>query len=261
MKAGTSNRVAIVTGSTKGIGRAIAFALASQGTAIVVTGREQAHAEEIAAEIANAGGQAIGLGFNMEILTQLDALIEKTIAHFGRLDILVNNAISHTCLLPPEDFDDEAISRAISANLTHNYLLCCKAFPHLKLHKGNIVNIGSIVTRRHLLGLPLYNLVKGGILNMTKILASEWADAGVRVNAINPGFVRTQAFNEMGMPPEVVEASYRLYGEYQPLCGVGSPADIAHAVNYLSSIEARFITGSTIDIDGGYSVKGMELYS
>ena len=261
MQAATESRVSIVTGSTKGIGREIAKTLAERGDTVVITGRQEKEAKAVAGDIVADGGQALGVSFDLERPGDLDALIEKTLQQFGRLDTLVNNAISKNCLLSPEDSSDEAVTQAISTNLTHQYLLCCKAFPHLTQGRGCVVNIGSIVTQRHLLSLPLYHLIKGGLINMTHILASEWAGAGVRINTVNPGFIRTNAFSEMGMPPEIVEASYQLYAEYQPLRGVGLPEDVAQTVKFLSSTNASFITGTTLNVDGGYSVRGAELYS
>jgi 3-oxoacyl-[acyl-carrier protein] reductase len=261
MQAATESRVSIVTGSTKGIGREIAETLAKRGDAVVVTGRQEKTAKAVAREITSAGGQALGLSFDLEKNGDLDALIKQTVQHFGRLDTLVNNAISKNCLLSPADSSDELVTQAISTNLTNHYLLCCKAFPHLKQHRGCIVNIGSIVTQRHLLSLSLYHLIKAGLINMTHVLASEWASEEVRINTVNPGFIRTESFSDMGIPPEVVDASYQHYATYQPLRGVGMPADVAHSVKYLSSPEASFITGTTLNVDGGYSVKGVELYS
>jgi len=261
MNSPTSTPVALITGSTKGIGRAIAFALAAKGHRVVITSRQQSHAEEVAATLNSAGQNALGLGFDLEDVSQLDTLIRAAIAHYGRLDILVNNAISQRCLFPSSDYGDEQVSTTITGNLTHTYLLCQKAFPHLKAQRGNILNIGSAVTRRHLLGLPLYSLVKRGLLATTQILAAEWASAGVRVNAINPGFVRTQAFSDMGMDAESVAASYDFYDQYQPLGGTGDVKDIAQAASFLTSEDAGFITGAIIDADGGYSNQGLALYS
>lgn len=260
MNSPTSTPVALITGSTKGIGRAIAFALAAKGNSVVITSRQQSHAEDVAATLKAAGHSALGLGFDLQDSSQLETLIQATIDHFGRLDTLVNNAISQTCLFPSGDYDDSQVITTITTNLTHTYLLCQKAFPLLKVQRGNILNIGSAVTRRHLLGLPLYSLVKRGLLATTQVLAAEWATAGVRVNAINPGFVRTQAFSDMGMDAESVAASYDFYDQYQPLSGTGNVEDIAHAASFLTSEEAGFITGAIVDIDGGYSNKGLALY-
>lgn len=260
MSAKIDKRVAIVTGSSKGIGRAIAESLASRGDAVVITSRTQSHAEEVASDFVNRGHTAIGLGYDLENKNDIDILIQSALDRYGRIDTLVNNAISHNCLVPINGGEDSSILDAINVNLGHTYLLCCRCYSHLADNRGSIVNIGSIVSRRHLIGLPLYGWIKGSLISMTKVLASEWSSLGVRVNAVNPGFVRTSAFADMGMPPDLIDRSYELYAQMQPLAGVGVPEDISHAVDYLTSAEARFTTGAVLDVDGGYSVKGAELY-
>ena len=238
-----TQRVALVTGSSKGIGKGIALALAKQGLAVVVTSRSIQDAHKLADEIKHNGGCALGLEFDIEQHEQLDSIINQTIECFGRLDVLVNNAVNQSCLLPSMDFSDQDTIKTITTNLSHNYLLSQKAYPHLKQHQGCIVNIASVVANQHLLGLPLYGLIKGAIVQMTKVLAAEWASSKVRVNAINPGFIRTQAFVDLGFEPEVIDRAYGFYDAYQPLSGVGKPDDVANAVLFLSSEASTFMTG------------------
>jgi len=256
----TTQQVAIITGSSKGIGNAIARALANQNIAVVVTSRNKVHAEETAAEISREGAIALGVEFDIENKSHLDRLIETTLEHFGRLDILVNNAVSQSCLLPSSDFEDHQVITTITTNLSHTYLLCQKAYPFLKQSQGNILNIASVVANRHLLGLPLYGLIKGAILQMTTVLAAEWAKDQVRVNAINPGFVRTQAFVDLGFEQSEINRAYEFYKDYQPLSGVGCTEDIANAALYLTSAASKTVTGTLLDVDGAYSVKALDLY-
>lgn len=253
-------RVAIITGATKGIGKGIAIEFSKQGIAVVITSRDILRAQELVEEIVSEGGDAFAIAFNIENASHLDALIEQTVAHYGRLDILVNNAISQRCLLPSVDFVDQDIIQLLTYNITHNYLLCRKAYPHLRANAGCILNIGSVVAEKHMLGLQLYSLVKGAINQMTQVLASEWAQDNVRVNALNPGFVRTEAFHDLGVDAETIEQAYRFYGDYQPLSGVGIPKDVANAALFLTGTGASSITGALLNVDGGFKSRALNLY-
>ncbi len=261
----TDTPVAIITGSTKGIGRAIAIALAQKGINVVITSRRLVHARETAAEIASIcghnGGKVIGLQFSLENLPDLDRLINETVEYFGRLDVLVNNAVTQSCLLHTSDASDKEVILTITANLSHTYLLCQKSKPYLKQQAGCILNIASVVANHHLSGLPLYGLIKGAVIHMTKVLASEWAVENIRVNTISPGFVKTRAFESLGMDPELIEKSYRYYADYQPLSGIVNSTSIGEAAAFLTSQEAKSITGTVIEVDGGYSIKGLKLYN
>ncbi|NOY62177.1 MAG: SDR family oxidoreductase [Gammaproteobacteria bacterium] len=256
----SKGKVAIITGGTKGIGEGIAQKLADDGVTVVVTSRNAAHAQQTAYEINARGGQALGLPFNVEQADDLKALIEGTVADFGRLDILVNNSLSQSALVPLETLSDEQVSFAFTSNISHTFLLTRYAYPHLKKSKGCVVNIGSAVVNNYLLGLQLYAVIKGAVVQMTKVFAAEWAADGVRVNAINPGIIRTSAFSDMGMPEDVIEQNYEFYKRYHPLGRVGDPAEIGAMVAYLVSADAAFITGSIIEVDGGCSVQGQPMY-
>ena len=253
--------VALVTGSSKGIGKAIAQELVSKGMRVVVTSRDLQFAQDVAKKIDSTGDSAIGLAFDICDVMSLREVVSQTIEHFGRLDVLVNNAVSQDCLIPSAEFDQVKIMTTITENISHSYLLCLEAYPYLKRSKGNILNIGSVVTNRYLLGLPLYGLIKGSMIELTKVLAAEWAKDDIRVNAINPGFTRTCAFSDLGMDEDTVNACYDFYAQYQPLSGVGDPASIANAAVFLTATSASFVTGSVLDVDGGYSIKGYELAS
>ncbi len=251
--------VALVTGSSKGIGKAIAQEMVLKGIRVVVTSRDLQLAQDVAKNMDLTGNSAIGMAFDICDVMSLGKVISQTIEHFGRLDILVNNAVSQDCLIPSAEFEPSKIMKTITENISHSYLLCLEAYPHLKRSKGSVLNIGSVVTNRYLLGLPLYGLIKGSMIELTKILAAEWAKDNIRVNAINPGFTRTSVFSDLGMDENVVNACYNFYAKYQPLSGVGDPTSIASAAVFLTSSSASAVTGSVLDVDGGYSIKGYEL--
>ncbi len=253
-------KTVIVTGSSKGIGLGIAAELARQGMAVVVTSRKQADADEAAAKIIEAGGVCAAIQFDLEKADDIQPLIQGCLEIFGRLDVLVNNALSQKSVLPLPACDYSMIEAAFTANITNTLALTQAAHPHLKQTGGVVINIGSIIINRHLLGLPLYAIIKGAIAQMTKALAAEWAADSVRVNCINPGFIRTSAFSDLGMTAEQIEQAYDFYKRYIPQHRIGSPEAVAKLVAYLVSEEANLITGASFDIDGGYSVQGVPLF-
>jgi NAD(P)-dependent dehydrogenase (short-subunit alcohol dehydrogenase family) len=254
------DQVAIVTGSTAGIGRNIAEQLAARGAAVVITGRQEARARQVASEIEAQGGRAAGFAFDLEDDESLERLIQRTVETFGRLDILVNNARSVTSVLPLEALSTQQMRAAFSANIDNVFLLTLAAYPHLKASRGQVINIGSVVVNRHLLGLPIYAIAKGALLQMTKVLAAEWARDGIRVNAVNPGFIRTELFAELGLSQEEADRSFAFFQGYQAMEETsGQPGDIGGLVAWLASDAARLLTGSIIEADAGYSVRGLAM--
>lgn len=254
-------KTALITGGGKGIGRGIADALAAQGYAVVVTSRDEQYARRVAGEIEAQGGKALGLPFSLENEADLESLIQGTIEAFGRLDVLVNNALTSYAATPPALLTRQQIHSAFTANINHVFLLSNLAYPHLRQSRGNIINIASVIVHRHLLGLPIYAIAKGALIQMTKVLAAEWASDGIRVNAINPGFTRTEMLANLDKPQEFIEKSYDFFKNYHALEEIGQPADIASIAAYLASDAAHLITGAVIDVDGGYSIRGLPLYS
>jgi NAD(P)-dependent dehydrogenase (short-subunit alcohol dehydrogenase family) len=253
-------RIAIITGASKGIGRGIAQQLASRNVAVVVTSRKKEQAESTAAEIQKTGGEALGLAFNLEDQDSLSNLIDSTVKHYGRLDILVNNAISTSCVPSIDTLSPQQISFAVNANLTNTLLLTQYVRPHLSKTRGNVLNIGSIVTNRHILGMPLYTIIKGAIVQMTKALAAEWAQDSVRVNCINPGFIRSSSLEELNLPPEVMTAIEQRCEQFHPLGKrIGEPVDVGNLAAYITSDAARLMTGSVINLDAGLSVQGFSI--
>lgn len=252
-------KVAIITGSTGGIGRSIAEHLSSLGAHVVVTSRDLEKAAGVAAELTDSGRRATPGCFLLEEQSTGKELIETVLAVHQRIDILVNNAISHPSLppLPLQDLEYEQLEGGISANLTNVIALTARAYPHLKRSKGSVLNIGSAVVNRNMAGIPLYTIVKGALTQLTKTLASEWAKDGIRVNQINPGFVKTDAFKNIGIPEEQVPAFIEYYRQFHPLGRVGEPQDIGTLATFMVSDDASWLTGAIVDMDGGYSAQGI----
>jgi len=252
------NKVAIVTGSSSGIGKGIAEGLALAGTLVVVTSRSLATAEQVAQELTSRGGRAIALQFLLEDADSGERLVRGTLDRCGRLDILVNNAISHRTLPggPVQALSYEQLVAGITANLTNVLHLTALAYPHLRATNGTVLNIGSSVVNRHMQGILLYAVVKSGLTQLTRALAAEWACDGIRVNQINPGVVRTNAAKDIGIPEEYVPTLMHHYRQFHPLGRIGEVVDVAALAACILSPAAEWMTGSVIDIDGGYSVQG-----
>jgi len=258
----SQRKTAIVTGSTKGIGNGIANKLAAKGFNVVITSRKEEQASKVAEEINAKGavGKAIGAYFDLEKPESAQTLLEQSLNKFGRLDVLVNNALSNTCVFPLHELSDEQVSFALTSNITNILLLSRLAYSELVKTQGNIINISSVVVNRQIIGMPLYTIAKGALEQMTKVLASEWAKDHIRVNAINPGFVRSSALADFGVPEDVIEKSYEYHKQHHPLGRVGVPEDIGKLAAFVASDDAEFMTGSIINCDAGYSIQGVQLY-
>ncbi len=255
-------KVAVVTGSTAGIGRSIALYFASAGAHVAVTGRNKDTAEKLAHEIQNQGGAATPFRFDLSDPSGGEALLDKVIKSCGRLDILVNNAIcGGSDYLPRihlQDMNYDQIQKGITANITNTLVLIGKAYPYLKQAKGNMLNIGSVVVNRKMLGIPLlYTIIKGAVTQVTLLLAAEWAGDGIRVNQINPGCVQSDAFKKPGISEDHRKSVYDHYQKFHPLGRVGIPDDIGALAAFMVSDEAAWMTGSVVDMDGGYTIQGV----
>ncbi len=244
-----SEKVALVTGGSRGIGRAVCVALARAGAKVVVnySGNEGAAGETLRL-VRVAGGEGEILRFDVADPEAADQAISDVAKRFGRLDVLVNNAgiaLDQILLrIKPEELD-----RTMAVNVGGT-LWCCKAAMRVMMRKrqGRIVNLTSVVGETGNPGQAVYSASKAGIIGLTKTLAREYASRGVTVNAVAPGFIETDM--TAGLPANVKEAAIA----QTPLGRMGSPEDIAAAVLYLASDEAGFVTGQVIRVNGGMHV-------
>ncbi|MBI4794047.1 MAG: SDR family oxidoreductase [Deltaproteobacteria bacterium] len=251
-----SDKTAIVTGSSAGIGKAIAGALAQLGAHVIVTSRSGERAQAVAEELIMKGGQATPCIFDIDDATGITPFIEKAAQISGRIDILVNNALSRASIAPPLfTMNYAALQAGVTANLTNVLAITIAAYPYLKEARGIVLNIGSAVVNRHTIGVPLYTILKGALNQTTKVLASEWAGDGIRVNQINPGFVRTDSMTTR-QSAATVKMMTEMFTKLHPLGRVGEVEDVASLAAFLVSKQAEWITGASIDIDGGFSVQG-----
>ena len=239
-------KVALVTGASRGIGRAIALALAAQGADVAVNyAGSEAAAKEVAAEIEAMGRKAFVIQADIASTEASTSMVDAVVKEFGRIDVLVNNAgITRDGLLmrmKEEDWD-----AVITTNLKGVFNCTKAAIKYMmKQRSGNIVNISSIVGVMGNAGQANYCAAKAGVIGFTKATAKEVAARGIRVNAIAPGFIKTDMTSVL--PEKVVEAM--LAGI--PLNRLGETEDIAKAVLFLASSDANYITGQTLHVDGG----------
>lgn len=238
-------RVAIVTGASRGIGRAVALALATEGAKVVVNyARSSTAAEEVVKAITEAGGDAIALQADVSKAEEVDNLIAQTLDKFGRIDILVNNAgiTRDTLLLRMKPEDWQAV---IDLNLT-GVFLCTRAVSKtmIKQRSGRIINIASVAGQMGNPGQANYSAAKAGAIGFTKTVAKELASRGVTVNAVAPGFIETDMTSKLPNPEEILKLI--------PLGRYGKPEEIAGMVRFLAADPAAaYITGQVFNVDGG----------
>lgn len=241
-----SGRVALITGSTRGIGRAIAETLAAAGAQIAITGRNEAQATQVAAEIAEAYKVAArGYGVEISDAVQAAALIDSVEQDFGHLDILVNNAglTRDNLLLRMKDSDWDDV---INANLRGAFVTCRAATRGMmKRRWGRIINVASVVGIIGNKGQANYAASKAGLIGMTKSIAKELASRNILANVVAPGFIETDM--TAAMTPEAQQAM----SAGIPLARLGTPGDIAGIVAVLASDLSQYVTGQVIVVDGG----------
>ena len=242
-------KVAVVTGSSRGIGRAVAEGLAGAGAAVTVNGRDPQTTRVVAEGIAASGARSLAISGDVGNSADVHRLIAETVSAFGRLDILVNNAGISPYYKPAETMTEAEWDDIINVNLK-SVFLCCQAAARVMIPQksGRIINMSSIASKVALPRMVAYTSAKGAINQLTRVLAVEWASHGILVNAIAPGYIETDLTKGLRENPNRMEAMLRQI----PLGRLGKPADIVGAAVYLASDAASYVTGHILDIDGGW---------
>jgi 3-oxoacyl-[acyl-carrier protein] reductase len=246
-----TGKVAVVTGASKGIGASIALHLAHEGAAVVVNyASSRQGADRIVSEIAGNGGKALAVGADLSKEPDVRRLFAETKKAFGRLDILINNAGVYE-FLPLDAITPEHFHKQFNLNVLGLTLASQEAARHFPPTGGAIVNISSIVSHVAPPNASVYSATKGAVDTLTRSLARELGPRNIRVNAVSPGLVITEGAGALGVADP--ENDFRKNFEAQaPLGRVGHPADIAPAVLFFASDDARWITGETLNVAGGY---------
>ena len=247
------DKVAIVTGSSKGIGEGIARVFSQEGAKVVVVCRTEEAGKKMADELGAAEGEAIFVQTDVKSSKSIQNMINTTIETFGKLDILVNNAGYHISK-NVEETSEEEWEFIINTNLRSTFLCGKYAIPYLRKTRGNIINISSMVG---LVGQPnagAYSSTKGGQIAMSKGMAIDFAPDGIRVNVICPGWIQTPLVDDWFSQQKDPEAAQKYIFGQHPLGRIGTIEECGKAALFLASDDAAFVTGITLNIDGGVTL-------
>ena len=246
-------KVAVITGSSKGIGKAIAKGFAENGAQVVVSSRSQEACDAVADEFKAAGLKAIGIACHIGKADQRENLVAKTMEAFGRIDILVNNAAINPVFGPIEEVDTAIFDKIMEVNVKAPWSLSNLVLPHLKAHKkGSIINIASVEALTPGFGLGIYSTSKAAILMLSKYQAKEWGKHGVRVNAICPGLIKTKFSAALWQNEKILGKIQKTL----PSERMGMPEEMVGLACLLASDAGSYMTGGVYTADGGYMIAG-----
>ncbi len=246
-----ADKVAIVTGGSRGIGREIALAFADAGARVVVASRKQEGVDAVVAEVAERGGTALAVATHVGQEEGVVALVERAVAAFGGVDILVNNAATNPHFGPLTTATAAQWDKIIEVNLKGAFFLCQQVVPLMQERgAGKIINVASIAGVKPQPGMGIYSVSKAGLIMLTQVLAQELGPSNIQVNAIAPGIIKTRFSSVLWQTPSISEALTK----QTPLGRLGDVGDVVGAALYLASPLSDYVTGTVLLIDGGMNV-------
>lgn len=247
-----SGKVAIITGSSKGIGKAMAQALAQAGAKVIISSRKEEAVAEVAEQFKTAGLEATGIACHVGKAEQLENLVTQTIATYGRLDILVNNAAINPIFGPIEEATTDVFDKIMNVNVKAPWLLSNLCLPHLQQQGGSIINISSVEGVQPGFGLGLYSVSKSALIMLTKNQAKEWGKHQIRSNAICPGLVKTKLSAALWQNEQLLTQ----LENHLPLSRMAMPEEMTGLALLLASDAGSYMTGGVYTADGGYLIAG-----
>ena len=242
------NKVAIVTGGSFGIGRATAIAFAERGASVAIV--DVVEDSETLSTIQGIGGNAIFIKCDVANAVEVKAMVDRTVAEFGRLDFAFNNAGIEGASAATADCTEENWDRVLAVNLKGPWLCMKYEIPYMLKQKSSaIVNCSSVAGLVGFQGIPAYVASKHGLVGLTKTAALEYAKSGLRINAVSPGVIKTPMIDRFTGKQKEVEQQFV---NMEPIGRLGEPSEVAHAVIWLCSEAASFVTGHSMPVDGGW---------
>lgn len=243
--------VALITGASRGIGRAIARRLAQAGAKVVVSSRKLGNVQSVADDIVGSGGEALALQAHVGRTEDVRTLVERTIDVYGRVDIAVNNAATNPHFGPLLTSDEGLWDKILDTNAKGAFRLCKAVVPYMeKQGGGKIINLASIAGLRPASGMGMYGISKAAIIMLTQVLAVELGPVNIQVNAIAPGVIKTRFSQLLWQTPQIADPILT----HLPLSRFGEPEDVAGLALYLASPASAYVTGSVFVVDGGLNV-------
>ena len=245
------NKVALITGASKGIGEAIAILYASHGAKVVINSRKQEELDKVTAKIKSAGGDCLALAGNTSEAPSLKMLVDKTVEKYGGIDIVVNNAASNPAFGPVVQTEEWAYDKIMDVNVKAPFELSKLAYPHMKLRGGgSVINLSSIAGDTPDPGLGIYSVSKAALNMLTKVMAKEWGPDQIRVNAICPGLIKTKFSQALWQD----ENTLKRWMKMVPMGRMGTVDEIAALALFLASDASGYCTGTLFYADGGTTI-------
>jgi NAD(P)-dependent dehydrogenase (short-subunit alcohol dehydrogenase family) len=244
-------KVALITGASRGIGRAIALRFAEAGARVVVSSRKLEAVQVVADEIQAAGGKALAVQAHVGRPEEVGALVSRAIETYGRLDVAVNNAATNPHFGPLLTADEGQWDKILDTNAKGVFRVCQAVVPHMEAQGGGkIINMASVAGLRPSLGMGIYGISKAAIIMLTQVLAMELGQANIQVNAIAPGIIKTRFSQVLWQTPSIADPVLARL----PLSRFGEPEDVAGLALYLASPASDYVTGGVFLVDGGMNV-------